>query len=341
MDQINYFQKLIHKELISLINSSHPKLTKILHYHLGWDSNEDNSNDPFSFTENNHKIIYPFGSLFLATIHTLNERVETYIPAACSLELINSFIQIHEDVGQGKPVRDNRNSTWWKWGPGQAINAGDALHSLARIALLKLQDSNTNNENLITSMQYIDQNIFDLCSFTFHKANKPDLFKTSVDDFINNELLSTRSLYKCSMELAGLLLSCDELIKAQLEKSGKNLGIAISINEHITELSQPEEYSNHTNSDILNKKKNLLILLAIDLAKKNDLDLIKEIYQKRMLDFSDLKTLNTIVENLNIFKKCHVLLNEYHIKAKKINFIKSSTTDSLLFNLMDILIKSN
>ena len=31
MNQINYFQKLIHQELIGLINSTHTKLTKILH----------------------------------------------------------------------------------------------------------------------------------------------------------------------------------------------------------------------------------------------------------------------------------------------------------------------
>ncbi|MBM24484.1 MAG: hypothetical protein CL760_02075 [Chloroflexi bacterium] len=338
MNQINYFQKLIHQELIGLINSTHPKLTKILHHHLGWDGNQSNNNI-FSFTENSNKIIYPFGSLFLATIEALNEKIESYIFAACSLELINSFIQIHEDVGQGKPLRDNRNSTWWKWGPGQAINAGDALHSLARIALLKQQNSNSNHENLIISMQYIDQNIFDLCSFSFQKANQPDLFSTSVDDFINNEILETCSLYKCSMELAGLLLPCKQLIKKQLEKSGESLGKAISINKHISELSQTEENVNQNNSDILNKKKNLPILFAIEMANKNDLDLIKKIYQKRMLDFSDLKTLNSIVEKLNIYNLCYDLTDKYYIKAKDISFLKSP--DSVLFNLIDILIKSN
>ncbi|MQG05711.1 MAG: hypothetical protein FI728_04450 [SAR202 cluster bacterium] len=338
MNQINYFQKLIHQELIGLINSTHPKLTKILHHHLGWDGNQSNNNI-FSFTENSNKIIYPFGSLFLATIEALNKKIESYIFAACSLELINSFIQIHEDVGQGKPLRDNRNSTWWKWGPGQAINAGDALHSLARIALLKQQNSNSNHENLIISMQYIDQNIFDLCSFSFQKANQPDLFSTSVDDFINNEILETCSLYKCSMELAGLLLPCKQLIKKQLEKSGESLGKAISINKHISELSQTEENVNQNNSDILNKKKNLPILFAIEMANKNDLDLIKKIYQKRMLDFSDLKTLNSIVEKLNIYNLCYDLTDKYYIKAKDISFLKSP--DSVLFNLIDILIKSN
>jgi geranylgeranyl pyrophosphate synthase len=188
-------------------------------------------------------------------------------------------------------------------------------------------------------MQYIDQNIFDLCSFSFHKANKPDLFKTSVDDFINNEILGTCSLYKCSMELAGLLLPCNQLIRKQLEKSGKNLGIAISINKHISELSQTEENANQNNSDILNKKKNLPILFAIQMANKSDLDLIKKIYQKRMLDFSDLKTLNSIVENLNIYKQCYGLLDQYHIKAKDISFVNSS--GSVLFNLVDALMKSN
>ena len=62
MSQINYFQKLIHQELIGLINSTHPKLTKILHHHLGWDGNQGSNNNIFSFTENSNKIIYPFGN---------------------------------------------------------------------------------------------------------------------------------------------------------------------------------------------------------------------------------------------------------------------------------------
>ena len=53
MNQINYFQKLIHQELIGLINSTHPKLTKILHHHLGWDGNQSNNNI-FSTGNNNN-----------------------------------------------------------------------------------------------------------------------------------------------------------------------------------------------------------------------------------------------------------------------------------------------
>ena len=48
MSQINYFQKLIHQELIDLINSTHPKLTKILHHHLGWDDTQDSDDNIFS-----------------------------------------------------------------------------------------------------------------------------------------------------------------------------------------------------------------------------------------------------------------------------------------------------
>ena len=127
--------------------------------------------------------------------------------------------------------------------------------------------------------------------------------------------------------------------KKQLEKSGESLGRAISINKHISELSQTEENVNQHTSDILNKKKNLPILFAIEMANKNDLDLIKKIYQKRMLDFSDLKTLNSMVEKLNIYNLCYDLTDKYYIKAKDISFLKSS--DSVLFNLIDILIKSN
>ena len=49
-----------------------------------------------------------------------------------------AFLQIHDDVQSGSPQRAGRDTVWWKWGPAQAINAGDGMYAMARVALFRL-----------------------------------------------------------------------------------------------------------------------------------------------------------------------------------------------------------
>ena len=76
------------------------------------------------------------------------------LPAATAVEFVHHFSLIHDDIQNGNPDRDRRPAVWWHWGPGQAINAGDGLHALARLALFRLScaavpDDGTSHERRI------------------------------------------------------------------------------------------------------------------------------------------------------------------------------------------------
>jgi geranylgeranyl diphosphate synthase type I len=61
------------------------------------------------------------------------------LPAAASVELIHNFSLLHDDIQDGSPLRRGRPTAWKLWGIPQAINAGDAMFTLAQEALLGLE----------------------------------------------------------------------------------------------------------------------------------------------------------------------------------------------------------
>lgn len=54
------------------------------------------------------------------------------MPYAVAVELANAGLAIHQDVQDGLPERDRRQTVWWVWGPAHGINVGSAMIAMAR-----------------------------------------------------------------------------------------------------------------------------------------------------------------------------------------------------------------
>src|SRR5947209_8109134 len=62
------------------------------------------------------------------------------LPAAAAVELTHNFTLIHDDIVDGDTERRHRPTLWKIWGVPQAINTGDGLFALARLALWGVLD---------------------------------------------------------------------------------------------------------------------------------------------------------------------------------------------------------
>src|SRR5665811_1469070 len=62
------------------------------------------------------------------------------LPGAAAVELGHNFSLVHDDIEDGDRERRHRATLWVRDGIPQAINTGDALFSLSRIALHRLSD---------------------------------------------------------------------------------------------------------------------------------------------------------------------------------------------------------
>jgi geranylgeranyl diphosphate synthase type I len=63
--------------------------------------------------------------------------LEAALPVAMAVALLHNFSLIQEDMEHGREVNRGRPSVWRLWGSAQAMNAGDGMHALSKMALLE------------------------------------------------------------------------------------------------------------------------------------------------------------------------------------------------------------
>ena len=65
-------------------------------------------------------------------------------------------VAVHEDLQVAEPHMEGRAAVWWVWGPAQAINVGDGLHALARLALFRVQDGGLSADRTLAAVAAMD-----------------------------------------------------------------------------------------------------------------------------------------------------------------------------------------
>src|SRR6266699_298242 len=81
------------------------------------------------------------------------------LPGAAAVELGHNFSLVHDDIEDGDVERRHRPTLWALHGVPQAINTGDMLFSLSRIALHRLTD-----------LGFPDRTVLRLCASTTRRA---------------------------------------------------------------------------------------------------------------------------------------------------------------------------
>src|SRR5262249_10201110 len=106
----------------------------MLRYAMGWvDENDQPYNHPTG------KRIRPM--LLLLCAGAVGGKWQSALPAAAAVELLHNFSLIHDDIQDNSPLRHNRPTVWKIWGEANAINAGDALFTMAYTALGNLSST--------------------------------------------------------------------------------------------------------------------------------------------------------------------------------------------------------
>ena len=123
---INIVKKIEHT-----IKDIDPGLKNMIEYQI-YDSGQTKINK-INLELNHHEIS---SSLILISDDINDNNYSKIITGLSALFLFKSGIIVHDEIGSGTPNSNGRDTLWWKWGPAQAINAGDCLYSLSRLLII-------------------------------------------------------------------------------------------------------------------------------------------------------------------------------------------------------------
>ena len=301
---------LIDKELREVFQGYSMPLYRIMSYHLGLEDTQGNITTTVGRTRN-------YGLASLIVCSRLGGNIDTLMPAAASLELTSGFNQIHEDIENGTPNRDGQDAVWWVWGPAQGINAGDGMHALARLVMLKIQERGSPPDIAYKSIKLLDECSLNICVGRFTDLEAQERIDINVKSYLDMASRKTGSLYACAMQLGALIGIPDSPYVESLGLCGTNLGIAIQVSNDIKAIWGSGESKFEPNLEVLNKKKLLPVTYAIEIGDLKIKRRLGDIYFKRVLGQNDAVIIREILDETDAKTFCENIIQEKIADANK------------------------
>jgi geranylgeranyl diphosphate synthase type I len=233
----------------------HEEMYAMLAYHLGWQGEG-------AGTRAAGKRIRP--TLLLLTCAAAGGDWKKALPAAAAVELLHNFSLIHDDIQDESKQRRGRPTLWSMHGIAQAINAGDAMFSLAHMSLDGLRETTTRAiyiqaAGLLprTSLQLTQGQYLDLSY-----EGRKDLSLVSYWPMIWGK---TAMLIRACTQLGAVIAGAQgRRLKAYLT-FGEKLGLAFQVHDDLLGIwGNPDDMGKSAHSDLLSGKKSLPVLYALE-----------------------------------------------------------------------------
>ncbi len=251
-------------EILALVRDRDPSthgVYEMVRYHLGLDG----SGAPTG------KRMRPL--LGLLAYASITGRYEPALPGAAAVELGHNFSLVHDDIEDGDVERRHRPTLWAKHGIPQAINTGDMLFSLSRVALHRLTDLGFSDTKVLRLMRLYDETCVALC-----EGQYIDIWTSEHDQAMSVELYldmigrKTAALISASIEAGALLATDDEAVIARYRAFGWALGLAFQINDDLLGIWGQEQSTGKEPTDLARHKKTLPVIYALEHADQPERD---------------------------------------------------------------------
>jgi geranylgeranyl diphosphate synthase, type I len=231
------------------------ELHHIMAYHLGW---EGEGAGPKA----RGKRIRP--TLVLLTAAAAGGKWQTALPAAAGIELIHNFSLLHDDIEDNSPVRRGRPTAWTQWGVPQAINTGDAMFSLAHLALLRLTETTT-PEITLSATQILQATCLHLTQGQYLDISYETRDDLGIADYWPMITGKTAALIAACTELGGLISGANEQTRTAYRDFGLNLGLAFQVLDDLLGIwGDAAQIGKSNASDLVAGKKSLPVLFGLE-----------------------------------------------------------------------------
>jgi geranylgeranyl diphosphate synthase type I len=194
---------------------------KMVAYHMGWADKD--GREIFVKTG---KLVRP--SLCLWAAAACGASTAQALPSACAVEWFHNFTLVHDDIQDGDRKRHGRETVWSIWGIPQAINAGDAMQTLA---FLSMSAAGTHPERTLRAVKAIGRaglTVIEGQCLDMHLEARGDATLRAYLRMVNAK---TGALLGAALESGALMAGADEERARVFARAGRLLGTAFQMRD--------------------------------------------------------------------------------------------------------------
>ncbi len=275
-------------EILRVVDNRDPATAgvyEMIRYHLGLDGEEAGRG----------KRMRPLLGLLAYASITGDHRAA--LPGAAAAELGHNFSLVHDDIEDGDVERRHRPTLWTIHGVPQAINTGDLIFSLSRIALHRLSDLGFSDTKVLRLMRLYDETCVKLC-----EGQYLDIASSASDEPMSVELYfdmigrKTAALISASIEAGALLATDDDEVIARYRRFGWSLGLAFQVNDDLLGIWGQEQATGKEPTDLARHKKTLPVLYALQHGSPEDRRRLRELSVTSSPDAADVAEIVAILD---------------------------------------------
>ena len=257
-------------------------LVRMMQYAMGWTQANGKPYD-----KPTGKRLRP--TLLLLVVESFGGDWQQALPAAAAIETLHNFSLIHDDIQDRSITRHGRPTVWQVWGENHAINAGDAMFSLAYTFLAKLQ-ANYPIDLVLAVWETFNQTNLELTRGQYLDMQFENETYVATDEYISMISGKSAALIAACAKIGALLATNQYYVAESLSTFGLNLGIAFQIRDDVLGIwGDPQVTGKSAASDIVTKKKSLPVLYGLEQSEE-----LQTLYQRQEFDKA------TVTEVLNL-----------------------------------------
>ncbi len=243
------------EQVIAAAEQTHSDgLVTMLHYQMGWTG-------AGAGKKAEGKQIRPM--LVLLAAQAAGGSWRDALPAASAVELLHNFSLIHDDIEDESDFRRGRPTLWKRWGIPQAINTGDAMFSLANLALTQLA-KNYSPDLTLKATHLFQQTCLQLTKGQHLDIHFETITEVSLDAYWDMVAGKTAALLSFSMEVGALCAGAPSAVQSACRDFGRDLGLAFQVQDDLLGIWGEKEVSGKSASaDLISKKKTLPIIYGL------------------------------------------------------------------------------
>jgi geranylgeranyl diphosphate synthase type I len=240
-------------------------------------------------------------------------------PVGAAVELLHNFTLIHDDIEDQDPQRHHRATVWSVWGVPQAINAGDGMYAISRLAIQRLR-GRFSAERILDLAILLDRTCVDVCEGQYLDISFESRTDVTAERYRAMAAKKTGALFAASAEGPAILATDNPAIHAQLARFGGEFGHAFQAYDDLQGVWGTSDRTGKVEmNDLVKKKKTIPVALAFELAPprvRAELDAL--FAPPAPLAAENVERIRTVLEELDVRAAVEAEIADHRDRALRI-----------------------